>query len=40
MAILTVNIIYIADQYKKGNISKDDAMKIMVYDAMVQMLFD
>ena len=35
-----VSTVYTADQYHKGNISKDDAMKIMAYNAMAQMLYD
>ena len=40
MSSPAVSTIYTADQYKKGNISKDDAMKIMAYNAMAQMLYD
>lgn len=35
-----VSTVYTADQYHQGNISKDDAMKIMAYNAMAQMLYE
>ena len=40
MSSPTISTAYTVDQYKKGNISKDDAMKIMAYNAMAQMLYD
>lgn len=39
MSSPTINTVYTVDQYKKGNISKDDAMKIMAYNAMGQILY-
>ena len=31
-----IGAVYTADQYKKGNITKDDAVKIMAYNAIAQ----
>lgn len=40
MSSPTVSSVYTADQYRKGNISQNDAAKIMAYNAMAQVLYD
>lgn len=38
MSINPVSTLYTINEYKKGNISKDDAVKIMAYNSLAQAL--